>query len=419
MDIDYSLSSNMEWIATCNRKSGVISVFSLVTSAMIWSYRLHQTLPNYILSSSLKFDPVNGRLLVATRETIFVFSLPCLLDQELLNLEAIVHDFQAESELSFMQLQPYRDLLPSNVLLNILSSRVPAANDIVLLDISHSRNSSNTAAVMSFNGRISVTVDTLEAIVSKLVNDCARSSQETKNSPQKPGEVIIHPPAKGYDFDVDTTHVFLYFDQEIDQEAIAVFCLYGGIRMVFIDIHDRKRQEFVSFDETSITWFGICQARSSTRVTCLGKNGVRVVDLKQRATVQDVRYSCDLVHWIKAFYPCFKCYDEDYLQARLDQKNPGQVYFKVAELFKRYGLCDVSNDGSMISLGWDVVNNRSFVLTSSMTNSELNELRVHTGQLIPSWNSSGDLQHLVHLKVAEDKGSVLSICMCENKGSKF
>eukprot|EP00210_Caulerpa_lentillifera_P007620 g7278.t1 len=410
-DIEYSLSSNMKWIATCNRRSGAVRVFSIVTSALIWSYELEMKLPNYILSSSLYFDPLDSRLVIANREASFAFSLPCLLEKDQINLEVIMYDFQAKVEFPPKCLMPNPDLLSHNTLFNILSYYIPSTSRMTLLDFSILPYTSKATAVVRIMEEVSVVFGRVDVVFATLVNGFTRQAPENETRSQRPDKVTINQQSKKYAFCNNFTYVFLY-QQENDQQYIALFSLRDGIRAVFVDICEGYSQEFIDFDNEVDTWFGISQTRNGIQVTCLGIYGVKIVDFGQRSVVCNVPYECHMIKWLKTFYSCFKCYDRKYIEEVLNQPVLDHLYFKFAELFRSYGLCDISDDGKRILLGWDVDKRREFILSQCSKDDEMSQLQSRAKYLVPCWTLNDNLQHRAYLEIDENKGNLSSLLFC-------
>lgn len=362
---------------------------------------------------TLKFDAASSRLVVGSEKTIFVLSPPCLLDEDKLMFECVSLDVKATSDSLGSNLAPYRGLLPKCILFDLLRKFTPSDIRGSLLDVADASFSSDVA-FMIHTRELLVYVSRFEQVFSSCLKDFFHKI-ERKNLPRKVKRIPVKRELTHRSFlHKNFSYIFLYPKRPFMDVGCVLFHLEKAVLSIFICLDHKKKQQKIEFKDGR--WFGMKQTKDGGRVTCLGENGVLVIDLSARWVLREVSYCFNLRDLLHSFQSCFRCFRRPIYMSGATEDDSPNVRMKLSSLFKSHGLCDISDDGKMILLGWNIKSKKRMVLTSQMANEEVAGLQNQAKDTVPCWAFGEDLNRLVYLDVFGNDRDVNAICLNGHEG---
>lgn len=383
-------------------------MLSFSSGALVWQHYFDVDLHWNHIFDTLKFDATSGRLVVGSEETIFVLSPPCLLDEDQLMFECVSLDVKATSDSLGSNLAPYRGLLPKCILFDLLRKFTPNNLRGSLLDVADASFSSDSAFVI-YTRELLVYVSRFEQVFSSCLKDFFHKI-ERKKLPHKVERIPVKRELTERSFlDKNYSYIFLYPKRPFMDVDLVLFYLEKAVLSIFICLDHKKTQQRIEFKDGR--WFGMRQTKDGGRVTCLGESGVLVIDLSAKFILQEVAYCLNLRDSLYSFQSCFRCFRRPIYMSGATEDNSPNVRMKLSSMFKSYGLCDISDNGKMILLGWNIKSKQRIVFTSEMANEEVVGLENEAKDIVPCWALSEDLDRLAYLEAFGNDRDVNAICL--------
>eukprot|EP00210_Caulerpa_lentillifera_P007820 g7462.t1 len=375
--IEFAISSNMKWVAIGSWIDGILGLFSMLSGLQIW-----------------KFDASSTRLMINACDTLFVFCPSCLVEDYCLDFQSATYNLVRDSKVQPMSLEfCHQSFIPKHILKLMLFPyhRLKNQNINEILDFSRSKSTSIIALLIQKDDALIILQERFEKFFAPSFQKCFKSNWSQDALPSGISEITVERTQihQSQSFNVhqyQSAWIFLYPNEQKNEDSIAVFLNQDGLHVIFIDSNGMQSQERVPFSTQAC--FALKQSKDGNRVSCLFAFGVIVIDLNKRRALYNVHYNSDLC-------TCLVPYTT----------NKGESCF------------DVESNGEAIHLGWDTKNDRMLTLTPQTVEDEF-KMMFEDVEIITPIHLLGEVCKVIaFLEFNSDNQKVLSICVHNIKGN--
>eukprot|EP00210_Caulerpa_lentillifera_P007789 g7433.t1 len=385
----YCISSDMKWVGVGYENRGIVGLFCFSNGVMIWKTKVTWS-PRVLDSSSfLHFDDSSTRLLAVGRNELYVFCPPCLREDYQLEFRNVSYELTQNCAQMEVPLQSeHQMLIPKQVLKQMLISQHQweVTNDVAVQDIANSTITSTTTVLFLICDRLRVVQGPFKEFFSSGFKEYVEhdlTSRELASQEGPNGLKDFHLgnsfiPVKEHSSQEYSAWIFLYQNENKDQDLTAVFSNQQGLVVDFINF---SNGEYHSYCFTNKAFFVLKQSKDGSNVFCLCTSGVIVFDLRRKEIKHDVSYKVNL-------------------SQLLDNRN----------LERCQSFLGVTNDGEAILIGWDMNNENLLTLTSRMNKEEWETIFIEDLNIVPCWFSE-DMKRVSFLEFNKGNQLVSSICI--------
>eukprot|EP00210_Caulerpa_lentillifera_P007810 g7453.t1 len=389
--IEFTISSNMKWVAIGCGFDGIFGLFSVLSGMQVWSIKLNTSITPLHTIIPLKFDNSNTRLIINACNTLYVICPPCLVEDYCLEFQSatydIVKDFREQT--SPLKLGHHL-LIPKHMLMQMffLKHELERCDAKEVLDIARSNITPSMALLICKDDALTVLFGSYEVFFESSFQKYIESKWSQASLPSSISELKIENlPVKQSQFSdgYQIAWIFLHLNEERNRDLVVVFLSQDSLQGVFINSVDMQNQERVSFSAQAC--FAIKQNKDGSKVSSLYVSGVMVIDLNQRVVLKDIRYQVNLSQLLRPYTT------------------------------NRFEDCiDVTSDGRTILIGWDSKKMKLLTLTPQMVEEECKAMFVGKSNMVPTCMFGEDLNKAIFLKSLNDDQKVPSICIYSTKG---
>lgn len=402
----------------------MIGLFSFRSGTLLWTCELELCQIDDPCFIPMMFDPLSSKLIINSDNTLFVFIPPCLIDHRSIDFQSSCFDLDVKSQVSIPEFDDHHQkLMPKHVLgyllaLSLQSRVLVHSHYMYHIDIATSIASSKLAVLVSGATSVSIFLGTIEVFSSPAFRSYLEGIFSVDHISHNFDEIKIKdfPACPKFTSDGLLLYVFLYPNFGAVEESIAVFSLEDGVIGLFIDPANRKVQKKLNF--ATGRWFAAMQNKDNTCLTCLGEEGVLIVDLSRQLILQHVHYKSNLAHRLHCFFTHnweIKHRPKNYTMRDILEEDLTATNLLL--MTKKAGGFDISSDGKSILLGWDIIRKKRLLLTADLTDEECEELQKGAGKLAPCWALDEDLEMVAYLEFDDNKDSILAIGTYNNQST--
>eukprot|EP00210_Caulerpa_lentillifera_P007770 g7414.t2 len=391
--VEFCISPNLKWVAIGCWSDGIFGLFSMVLGMQTWSIQLNTCARLIHTFITLKFDVSSTRLIINACNTLYIFCPPCLVNDYLLDFHSTKYDLVRDTKDQTMPLEIcHQCLFPKHILKQMLFKYhgLESYNIEELLDFSSSKHTSNIALLIQKVDALIILHGPLGKFFTSSFKEYFKSNWSQEAFPSGILEIEVkntqaHQSQSSSVCQTQSAWIFLYSNEEKNEDLIAVFLDQDGLHGVFINPSGMQSQERVPFWTQSC--FAIKQSNDRSKVSCLFAFGVVAVDLNQRRALYNVHYNLNLSRCLVPYIT-----------------NRGESCF------------DVISNGEAIHLGWDTKNDRMLTLTKEMAEDGFKMMFEDEESIIPIHLFGEVCKSIAFLEVNTYNTKVLSICVHNIKG---
>eukprot|EP00210_Caulerpa_lentillifera_P007778 g7422.t1 len=392
--IEFCISPNLKWVVIGCWTDGIFGLFSILSGMQTWSIKLNTKERLIYLFIPFEFDASSTRLMINACDTLYVFCPPCVVEDYSLDFQSVTYDLVQDSKEQAISLAIcHQFLIPKHILKKMLLKYhgLESYNIEELLDFSSSKHTFTIALLIHKNDALGILQGPFEQFFTPSFQEYFKSNWSQEAFPSGILEIKVERTQTRQSqssnvHQYQSTWIFLYLNEEKNEDLIAVFLDQEGLHSVFINPSGMQSQERVPFWTQSC--FAIKQSNDRSKVSCLFASGVVVVDLNQRRALYNVHYNLNLSRCLVPYIT-----------------NRGESCF------------DVISDGEAIHLGWDTKNDRMLTLTSQMAEDEF-KIMFEDEEIITLVHSFGGVcKAFAFLEFNVDNHKVSSICVHDVKGN--
>lgn len=301
--VDFSISSNLKWIAIGCWTDGTFGLFSFDPCSLVWSTKLDTIDYRNPMFVPLSFDPTSTKLIVNANSSLFVFVPACFNEDLDIQFKSYAMRLNDGFNSSPSSLQPkYQKMMPKHVLWHmfLLSFNLRAdeqRNFTRRVDVACSMKTSTLVFLISTDRSLSLILGPLQTFLTASFRNHVRATIIGDQSLHNFDEILVKEdfPIPSCLQDPLPLSVFLYFDTTRRGELIALFSLDKGILCNFIDPKDQTTQQVNRIAVGK--WFAVNQCKDQSKVACLGVHGTLILSLVKRTLLYSVVYQADIGRW--------------------------------------------------------------------------------------------------------------------------
>lgn len=302
--VEFCLTSNMKWIAVGCWSDGIFGLFSLLSGSLVWSTKLSPS--NMVLPTPtpLKFDSSCTRLIIRAGDVLYVFAPSCLTEDHRLEFRSTSVELASYYRDQRPHLNSYHlALLPKHILKEAFVLQRGLANQEFIegLDMAISKTTSNVSLLIRRNGQFDIVQASFEMLFSYSFKEYMESDWSRDAQPNGVVNVKVNTLLTQRSQHVPSQHppwIFLYPNENKDEESIVVFLMQGGIFGVFIDDTTQQQDQCLLENQEC---FALKQSKDRNRVFCLHTIGVMIVSLSERTIICQVAYKANLSKWMAPY----------------------------------------------------------------------------------------------------------------------
>eukprot|EP00210_Caulerpa_lentillifera_P007783 g7427.t1 len=395
-DLRFGLSASPDgkWFAILDGKNCTISLFSFYSGVQVWQTSLDTSLLWVDRYVPVSFNALSTTLVVNCPNKVYVLYPPCLVEDYLSDSQNatynLVRDFK-EQNISLKSCHKCR--IPRHILkkMLLLYHGLKSNNIEEILDVSGSKITSMITLLIHKDDALNILQGPFEKFFTSLFQQYIKSNWSQEALPSgiletKVERMQIHQLQSSNVHQSQLAWMFLYPNEEKNEDFITIFSNQDGLYGIFIDSNGMRSQELVSFSVKAC--FALKQSNNRNKVSCLFAHEVMVVDLNERRILYNVYYYIDP-------YRCLVPY----------MTKRGESYF------------DVISDGEAILLGWDMKNDRMLTLTSEMAEEEFKTMLENEDIITPIHLFGEAYKAVTFLEFNAHNRKVLSICIHHISGN--
>eukprot|EP00210_Caulerpa_lentillifera_P007787 g7431.t1 len=389
-----SASPDGKWLAILDSLCCTIRLFSSFSGVQVWQTSLH--MPTFLVNRfmPLSFNALSTTLVVNCTYKVFIFCPPCLVEDYLLDFQSATYNLLRDFKEQKISLKLWHKCHISKHIwkqMLFLYHGLQSHNIKEILDVSGSKITSMITLLIHKDDALNILQGPFEKFFTSLFQQYIKSNWSQEALPSgiletKVERMQIHQLQSSNVHQSQLAWMFLYPNEEKNEDFITIFSNQNGLYGIFIDSNGMRSQELVSFSVEAC--FALKQSNNRSKVSCLFAYGVMVIELNKRIALYNVHYNIDL-------HACLVPY-----------------------MTKRGESCyDIINDGKTILLGWDTKNYRMLTLTSQTAEDRFKTM-FEDKDIITPIHCFGEVCNAVaFLKFDGDNHKAVSICIHSIKGN--
>lgn len=300
--VEFSISPNGRWLALGIWSECFFGLYSLLNGSLVWTASLKTTGRLAHTFIPLKFDISSTKLFINACNTLYVFCLPCLLEDYQLEFESASYVLGQSSQDANTTIELHqRTFLPKHVLKQalVLQHGLDREGQNEVLDIAISRIKSSNALLVQRSGRVKVVQGPLDKFFTSSFEEYIKSHPLRNELPSEMTELEVDIPSLLSSHSLnDQQFAWIFMYEENGEQLIVVFLMQDGLLGIFIDV-TTKHQDQTPFEDQHC--FVLKQSKDGGRVFCLSISSVAIIDLKTRTISSQVTYKANLAKWLVPF----------------------------------------------------------------------------------------------------------------------